>query len=49
MSGLKGNLWRVPTIGISVGISSIAEIQIDGGFYNRLNITTGTPAPLASA
>jgi hypothetical protein len=50
VSGLEGNLWRVPTIGISVGISPIAEIQIDGGFYNRLAITSrNTAAPLASA
>ena len=39
VSGLKGNLWRVPTIGVSVGLSSIAEFQIDGGFYNQLSIT----------
>lgn len=50
VSGLQGNLLRVPTIGVSVGISSIAEIQIDGGFYNRLTITSRNPAaPLASA
>ena len=30
VSGLKGDLWRLPTIGISVGLSSIAEFQIDG-------------------
>src|SRR6185436_3404278 len=36
VSGLEGNLWKVPTLGISVGISPIAEIQIDGGFYNHL-------------
>jgi hypothetical protein len=49
VSGLKGNLWRVPTIGISVGISPIAEIQIDGGLYNRLTITSrNNAAPLAS-
>jgi len=49
-SGLQGNLLRVPTLGVSVGISSIAEIQIDGGLYNRLSIThTGVgPAPLAN-
>ena len=48
-SGLQGNLIRVPTLGISVGLSSIAEFQIDGGFYNGLAIThTGVgPAPLA--
>jgi hypothetical protein len=49
VSGLKGNLLRVPTLGISVGLSSIAELQIDGGFYDRLNITSRNPAaPLAS-
>ena len=49
VSGLKGNLWRVPTIGVSVGISSIAELQIDGGLYDSLSITSRNPgAPLAS-
>src|SRR6188472_473195 len=31
LSGLRGNLFSVPTLGLSIGISSIAEIQIDGG------------------
>jgi hypothetical protein len=48
VSGLEGSLWRLPTYGISVGISSIAEIQIDGGVYNTLKITGRRPAPLAS-
>ncbi len=48
LSGLTGNLWRLPTIGISVGISSIAELQIDGGPYDVLTITERRPAPLAS-
>jgi hypothetical protein len=47
-SGLEGNLIRLPTIGVSVGLSSIAELQLDGGFYNRLNITARRPAPLSS-
>ena len=48
VSGLKGNLLSVPTIGLSFGISSIAELQIDGALYNRLNITSRDPnAPLA--
>lgn len=48
VSGLRGNLWRVPTIGVSVGLSSIADLQIDGGFFNRLTITgTNSGAPLA--
>ena len=46
-SGLEGNLLRVPLIGISVGVSSIAEVQIDGGFYNRLAIAQRNPAPLS--
>jgi hypothetical protein len=46
-SGLEGHLFRVPLIGISVGLSSIAEIQIDGGLYNHLNITSREPAPLS--
>jgi hypothetical protein len=48
-SGLQGNLLRAPTLGLSFGISSIAELQLDGGLYNRLAIThRGVgPAPLA--
>jgi hypothetical protein len=48
LSGLKGDLLRIPTIGVSVGLSSIAELQIDGGFYDRLSISERRPAPLAS-
>jgi hypothetical protein len=48
-SGLQGNLLRAPTLGVSFGISSIAELQLDGGFYNRLTIARRGvgPAPLA--
>jgi len=48
VSGLQGNLLRVPVIGVSVGISSIAELQIDGGFFNRLSITDRRTAALSS-
>ena len=49
VSGLEGQLWRVPTLGVSVGLSSIAELQIDGGLHDRLTITDRDPAaPLAS-
>ena len=34
LSGLEGNLLRLPTLGVSFGIGSIAELQIDGGLYN---------------
>lgn len=46
-SGLEGDLLRLPTLGVSFGISSIAELQIDGGLYNRLNVTSRQPAPLS--
>jgi hypothetical protein len=46
VSGLQGDLWRIPSVGISIGISSIAEFQIDGGF-NQLVIAEREPAPLA--
>jgi hypothetical protein len=37
----------VPTLGVSFGFSSILELQVDGGFYNRLNIKSIVPAPLS--
>ncbi len=49
VSGLKGQLRRFPLIGISLGISSIAEVQIDGGLFNRLSITERRPAPLSGS
>jgi len=49
LSGLQGDLLRMPTLGVSIGMSSMAELQIDGGLYNKLSIThRGVgPAPLA--
>ncbi|MEZ5318610.1 MAG: transporter [Vicinamibacterales bacterium] len=47
-SGLTGNLFTVGTFGLSFGVSSIAEIQLDGGLRDRLAITARDPdAPLA--
>ena len=46
-SGLQGHLRRFPTIGISLGIGSVGEVQIDGGLYQHLSITGRTPAPLS--
>ena len=49
VSGLKGTLLRIPTLGFSFGISSIAELQIDGGLRDVLSISSRNPnAPLAS-
>jgi hypothetical protein len=46
-SGLEGHLRRFPLIGISIGIGTIGEVQIDGGLYNHLTITEREPAPLS--
>ena len=43
ISGLRGNWLAVPTMGISIGVSSIAEIQVDGGFYQKMDITEQVP------
>jgi hypothetical protein len=48
LSGFKGNLWQLPTLGLNVGLSSIADLQITGGPYNYLSITSQTPGPLTS-
>jgi hypothetical protein len=48
VSGLQGDLLRVPVLGLSFGLSSIAELQIDGGLYNRLHVTERVAAPLSS-
>jgi hypothetical protein len=47
ISGLRGDLLTAPTIGISVGVGPIAEIQIDGSPYRRLRITERSVAPLS--
>ena len=44
--GLTGHLTSLPVIGVSVGLSSIAELQIDTG-YNRLRVTDRRAAPLS--
>jgi hypothetical protein len=47
-SGLEGDLWRTPILGLSFGISSIAELQFDGGPYDHLSISKRRPAPLSN-
>jgi hypothetical protein len=46
-SGLTGHLRRFPVIGISLGVGSIGEVQIDGGLYNHLSIQERRAAPLS--
>src|SRR5688572_30750658 len=47
VAGLEGNLWRVGDLGLSLGVSSIAEVQMDWGLRDRLAITKQYPAPLS--
>jgi hypothetical protein len=49
VSGLTGNLLRVPLIGASIGVGSRTEIQIDGGLFNSLSITERKEAPLSGS
>ncbi len=49
VSGLKGTLLRVPVVGLSIGVSSIAEIQLDGLSFSRLAVTDRVAAPLSGA
>src|SRR4051812_24762432 len=46
VSGLRGNLLRFPLVGVSVGVSSIAEIQVDQASFSHLDITSRRPGPL---
>ncbi|HEX8029750.1 MAG TPA: hypothetical protein VF491_14860 [Vicinamibacterales bacterium] len=47
-SGLRGNLTLLPDFGLSLGVSSIAEIQVDWAPYQKMSITEQVPgAPLA--
>jgi len=48
ISGLTGDLLTAPTIGISVGVGPIAEIQIDGSPYRRLRVSERRVAPLSN-
>ena len=48
VSGLEGHLLRAPLLGVSIGLSSIAELQIDGLSFSRLTIDGRAVAPLSS-
>lgn len=47
VSGLRGHLRRFPLVGVSLGIGSVGEVQLDGGLYNHLSIAERRPAPLS--
>ena len=48
VSGLEGNVLRGPLLGLSFGMGSNAEIQIDGVSFSRLRISDRFDAPLSN-
>jgi hypothetical protein len=46
LSGLEGDLYRLPYLGFSFGLGDVAEFQVDAGF-NLLHVRDRDPAPLA--
>lgn len=48
VSGLEGHVLRVPLIGVSLGISSVAELQFDMPLHDRLAIARRSAAPLST-
>ena len=44
--GLEGNLWQVPSLGVSFGLGWITELQFDSG-YSRLDVTERVAGPLS--
>lgn len=46
LSGLEGDLFRLPYLGLSFGLGNVAEFQVDAGF-NLLRVDDRDPAPLA--
>ncbi|MEO8681002.1 MAG: hypothetical protein ABI665_18270 [Vicinamibacterales bacterium] len=47
-SGLRGDILSVMPFGVSIGVSSIAEVQFDAGFYQKMTIKQRSPAPFTS-
>jgi hypothetical protein len=48
VSGLQGNIVRGPLLGISSGMGSAAELQVDGLSWSRLAIRERFDAPLSA-
>jgi hypothetical protein len=47
-TGLEGTLWRIGVLGASIGVGPVAELQVDWGLRQRLNIEARDSfAPLA--
>ena len=48
VQGIKSDVARLGSFGLSIGISPSAEIQIDGGLIQRLEVTERLRSPVAS-
>jgi hypothetical protein len=46
-SGLHGDLTTLPELGVSIGLGSIVEAQIDGPVWQRMHVTDREPGPLS--
>jgi hypothetical protein len=46
-SGLRGNMLMLPELGVSIGLGSIVEAQIDGPLWQRMHVNDREPAPLS--
>jgi hypothetical protein len=46
VNGVTGDITRVASFGVSVGLSPTAEVQIDGGLSQRLDVDERTTSPL---
>jgi hypothetical protein len=50
--GIEGDIARLAIFGVSAGLSPIAEVQIDGGLVQRIDVTrrieSPTPSPIGN-
>ena len=46
-SGLHGDVTMIPELGVSIGLGSIVEAQIDGPVWQRMHVTDREPGPLS--
>ena len=47
VNGLEGDITRFASFGVSIGVGTVAEVQVDGGIVQRLEVTRRLPnAPL---
>ncbi len=45
-NGLEGDITHIATVGVSIGAGATAEVQIDGGVYQNIDVNGRFRAPL---